>query len=168
MALDTKAKANEWGYALAAIRCLQALSCETLDPALEILKQVLAQTQPEGFLRTFVDAGPKMVPLLREAARRGLFPEYTGHILAAFQSDGDQAGSPQAAPTGDQIPPEPLSERELEVLRLVAAGLTNRQIAEHLFISLNTVKSHIHHLCSKLEASNRTQAVAQARQYGLL
>ena len=91
--------------------------------------------------------------------------EYTRRLLAAF---GRAEKPTSAAPVSGSEFVEPLSERELEVLRLVAEGLSNRQIAERLVLSLGTVKSHIHHIYGKLGASKRTQAVARARQLGLI
>jgi LuxR family maltose regulon positive regulatory protein len=100
------------------------------------------------------------------AADREARSGYVGKLLAAFAPSGAGAGgAPQAA-----VSPlvEPLSERELEVLRLVAAGLTNQAIADQLFIALSTVKSHTNSIYGKLGVRNRTQAVAQARALSLL
>ena len=151
-----------WKYGLIALRVMQSLAAPNSDAALEYLTDALTLAQPERFIRTFVDGGSALIPLLIEAARQGVFPEYVGEILEAFES--------KISPSSVSLPPgiKPLSERELEVLRLLAAGLTNRQIAEQLVVSISTVKSHVHHICNKLDASNRTQAVARARQFGFL
>jgi LuxR family maltose regulon positive regulatory protein len=151
-----------WQYGMTALRVMQTLAAPSNSAALEYLTDALTLAQPEKFIRTFMDGGTTLVPLLKEAARRGIFPVYVGEILAVFE---DMAGTSTVG-----LPPgiEPLSERELEVLRLLAAGLTNRQIAEQLIVSISTVKSHVHHISSKLGASNRTQAVTQARELGLL
>jgi LuxR family maltose regulon positive regulatory protein len=152
---------NDWGYGLMATRVLQAIAAESGETALEFLGDALTRGQAEGFIRTFVDAGEPLVPLLQDAARHGLAPEYCGRILAAF------GGKNQAAPATPGLV-EPLSERELEVLRLVAAGLSNRQIASRLAISPSTAKSHVHNICGKLGASNRAHALTLARELKLL
>jgi LuxR family maltose regulon positive regulatory protein len=118
--------------------------------------------EPEGYVRTFADLGLPLARLLQKARSRGVRPEYIETLLAAF---GGQA----AEDSGEQPSlPEPLTEREAEVLRLVAAGLTNREIAEQLVISAETVKKHSGNIYSKLGVGNRIQAVARARELGVL
>lgn len=146
-----------WGYAIIAVRVLQSLAAESLEEALEFLGEALRLAQPDGFIRTFADAGEPLAPLLREAAVRGILPEYVGQILSAIK----------VAPQASSLV-EPLSERELEVLRLVTAGLSNREIARKLFISPGTAKTHIHHLCGKLGVRNRTEAASRAKELGLV
>lgn len=92
-----------------------------------------------------------------------LDPSVAAKVLAEFSRV-----SPSRTATGSQVLPEPLSEREIEVLQLVTAGLSNREIAERLFISVGTAKTHIHHLCGKLGVRNRTEAAMKARELGLL
>ena len=154
------AAANDWGYGLIAGLVLQALAADTSSAALEFLGQALSMAEPQGFIRTFADAGAPLAPLLQEAARRGLYPEYAGQILAAI-------GEKPRADAAASALVEPLSERELEVLRLVAAGLSNRQIAQQLVVSLGTAKTHIHNIYGKLGASSRVQAIARARELDL-
>ncbi|UCC52862.1 MAG: hypothetical protein JSV68_02630, partial [Anaerolineaceae bacterium] len=136
--------------------------------ALNKLEQALILAEPGGFIRVFVDEGPLMAGLLYEALSRGIAPEYVRRLLAAFPDEGyEQAKPPQShAPESDLI--EPLSERELEVLQLIAQGLTNREIGERLFLSLNTVKAHTRNIYGKLDIHNRTQAVSRARALGIL
>jgi LuxR family maltose regulon positive regulatory protein len=159
-ALTDKASAAGWRYGLVYLHVLQTLSAPDMDTAVDFLAKALRIAHPEGFIRTFIDRGEELIPFLREAALRGKQSEYIGEILAAYT---EQPAHP-ALPLGI----EALSERELEVLHLLAAGLTNRQIAEQLIVSISTVKSHVHHISGKLDVSNRTQAVARARQLGLL
>jgi LuxR family maltose regulon positive regulatory protein len=121
------------------------------------LKRALTLAEPEGYVRTFVDEGTPMAALLRQALVRGIAPRYVGRLLAAF-------GEPAAA----QPLPEPLTGRELEVLRLIVAGLTNQEIADQLVISVATVKRHITNIYGKLGVSHRTQAVARAQELDLL
>jgi LuxR family maltose regulon positive regulatory protein len=142
-------------------RVLQALAAETSKEALAFLTEAVTQAEPEGYVRTLVDLGEPLVPLLKEAAQRGIKPEYVGQILTAMR------GGQQVIPLPSSLV-EPLSERELAVLRLVAAGLSNREIAEKLIVSPGTAKSHVNHICGKLGARNRTEAVTRAKELGLV
>jgi LuxR family maltose regulon positive regulatory protein len=151
-----------WGYALIVIRILQSLAAEEQVAAVAALGEALKASQAEGYLRAYVDAGPALVPLLRESARRGVAPEYIGQILDAFGEGRKKV----AAPAMPLV--EALSERELEVLRLVAAGLSNREIARQLVISPGTAKTHIHNICGKLEVRNRTGAAMRAKELNLV
>jgi LuxR family maltose regulon positive regulatory protein len=164
------------------LRALQALAyaaCGDQAGALAALAEALALAAPEGYLRVFVDEGPPMAALLRQllADRRQERPaaatsaprEYLARLVDTFE----QAGLPIRLPArrGGLVVAglvEPLSARELEVLRLLAAGAPNRAIAKQLVVTLDTVKRHLSHLFSKLEVANRTQAVARARELGLL
>jgi LuxR family maltose regulon positive regulatory protein len=147
--------------------------------AMAALERALALAEPEGFVRTFVDEGPPMARLLYEAVTRGLMPTYAGKLLAAFPETeaarATQATTPRVVPSepklGERLAEpliEPLSEREQEVLGLLAEGLTNREIASRLFLSLNTIKAHTRNIYGKLDVHSRTQAVARARALGVL
>ncbi len=150
---------------------LQALASQAggePDRAMTALERALTLAEPEGFVRIFVDEGPPMARLLYEAASRGISPDYACRLLAAFPVAGaEQTGLPETrAPEPDLV--EPLSERELEVLQLVAEGLTNREVASRLFLSLNTVKAHTRNIYGKLNVHSRTQAIARSQELGLL
>jgi LuxR family maltose regulon positive regulatory protein len=150
-----------------AIRILvpQALAFQMegdADQALSALNQALSLAAPEGYVRIFVDEGEPMARLLRRALAEGIAPSYVSRLLAAF---GESA---QPVPRATKALVEPLTERELEVLRLIAAGLSNREIAQELVVAVSTVKSHINHIYGKLDAKSRIQAVAKARKLGLL
>jgi LuxR family maltose regulon positive regulatory protein len=145
--------------------------------ALAALEEALALAWPEGYVRVFVDEGAPMAVLLGGlvAAQRaggtaaGIPLNYLRRLLQAFEQ-GAVPVVPQARHGMVVVPGlvEPLSDRELEVLRLVAAGRPNREIAEELVVVLDTVKKHVGRVLDKLGAANRTQAVARARELGLL
>jgi LuxR family transcriptional regulator, maltose regulon positive regulatory protein len=130
--------------------------------ALVSLERALRMAEPEGYIRLFTDLGPGMARLLQEAQSRGVSLLYIQQLLQVFQEKHPFTGSPGL------MLPEPLTQREQEVLRLVAAGLSNREIAEQFVISAETVKKHVGSITGKLGASNRTEAVARARSMGLL
>ena len=133
------------------------------------LERALTIAEPEGYVRTFVDEGAPMAALLRQSASRGVAPAYVSKLLDALDAEAPMrrgptgAGSPVVQPLD-----EPLSEREREVLRLIATGLSNRDIAQELVLTTGTVKKHINNIFTKLNARSRTQAVSQAREFNLL
>jgi LuxR family maltose regulon positive regulatory protein len=173
-------ESRERGGRVVEILTLRALNLSARgrrSEAVDVLRTALALAEPEGYVRTFTDEGPPMVALLEQVrkARRpsqrdagsGASAEYVAGLLAALGAeDPSRAGSlPPGAP-GHLA--EIVSEREIEVLRLLASGTANREIAEKLFLSLDTVKTHLKHIYSKLGVHSRTQAVAQARELGLI
>jgi LuxR family maltose regulon positive regulatory protein len=151
---------HKWDYGMVWLLSHMAVTDESEQRALKYLNTALDIGYDGILLRTFIEAGPKLLPHLRKLAARYEHPEYIGEIIEAIEIE-NKADSPLS---GNQK----LSVREVEVLRLVTAGLTNRQIAEQLVISISTVKSHIHHICTKLDAINRTQAAAKARELGII
>jgi LuxR family maltose regulon positive regulatory protein len=139
-------------------------------PSLQALREALSLAEPEGWVRSFVDEGQPMAEMLSRLGKAGA---YVDRLVAAFSSTpapspGLASRSRDAGPAAGHPPVEPLTDRELEVLALIAEGLSNRQIAGRLVVSINTVKTHAKNLNAKLGASNRTQAVARARELGLL
>jgi LuxR family maltose regulon positive regulatory protein len=135
--------------------------------AIARLGQALTLAEPGGFIRIFVDEGLPLARLLYEALARGIAPNYVRRLLSAFPVvEPEQASSSKQAPKFELI--EPLSERELEVLQLIAQGLTNPDIATRLFLSLHTIKAHTRNIYGKLGVHNRMQAVARARALGIL
>jgi LuxR family maltose regulon positive regulatory protein len=144
---------------------LQALALKAKGDkpgALAALTRALTLGEPEGYLRIFLDEGAPMAELLRRAGSHGIASKYVVKLLSEFSQD---AG---AAPASQQPLIEPLTDRELQVLRLLAEGLSNRAIAERLVVALGTVKSHTASLYRKLDVTSRTQAVARATELGLL
>ncbi len=130
--------------------------------ALSSLEGSLRIAKPEGYLRRYVDLGLPMGRLLQEAKARGVMGEYVTKLLEAFGGDLSEPASTL------QALPEPLTPREQEILERLAAGLTNREIAGQFVISPETVKKHVASISGKLGTSNRTEAVARARELGLL
>jgi LuxR family maltose regulon positive regulatory protein len=148
---------------------LQALSLQKqgdMDQAIATLEKSLTLAEPRGFIRIFVDEGPPMAHLLYEALHRGIEPEYVQQLLAAFSVDEPEQIAPPQTTETELI--EPLSDRELEVLKLLAKGLTNREIADRLYISLNTAKVHVRNINSKLGTNSRSKTVIRARSLGIL
>jgi LuxR family maltose regulon positive regulatory protein len=158
------------------IRVLKALALDVSgdhDKALGLLADTLTRAAPEGYVRVFVDEGPPMASLLRRLAGVGkgevprMSSDVRGHLNTVLRACRPIAGVPR-----DEGPavwlPHPLTDRELEVLQLLAAGRRNREIAEELYVSVDTVKKHVSHILDKLAASNRTEAVAEAVSLGIL
>lgn len=130
--------------------------------ALTSFEHALRLAEPEGYIRLFVDLGLPMGRLLQEAHSRDMMPAYTRKLLNAFDTDLAPFASAQPSLA------EPLTDREAEVLQLMSAGLTNREIAQELVISPGTVKKHAANIYGKLNVSSRTEAAARARELGLL
>ena len=151
------------------ILVLQALAHEargSIPLALVSLERALTLAEPQGYVRLFVDEGPPMARLLYEALAAGIAPDYVRRLLASCSA----AQTPPLAilqASGAEFV-EPLSERELEVLQLVAEGLNNQEIGTRLFLSPHTVKVHTRNIYAKLGVHNRTQAAVRARLLGLL
>jgi LuxR family maltose regulon positive regulatory protein len=163
------------------IRALQALALDAAsesDCALDALMDALALAQPEGYVRVFADEGAPMTTLLRRlvaSAQRGLgstldivLLEYAVRLLGAAPPERADPAMSAIRIAGGTVLVEPLTEREGEVLLLVAEGKANREIAEQLVVTLDTVKKHLTHIFGKLGAVSRTQAVARARELNLL
>jgi LuxR family maltose regulon positive regulatory protein len=136
--------------------------------AFDALARALNLAEPGGFVRVFVDEGPPMARLLYAVLSQGSTAAFVQHLLAAFPDvEAVENAEPKIqSPDGEWI--EPLSERELDVLKLLAEGQSNPEIASNLYLSLNTVKAHTRNIYSKLGVNNRTQAGAKARSLGLL
>jgi LuxR family maltose regulon positive regulatory protein len=167
---------ERWGRVLEALVLrTRALEGEgRRDEALTVLERALGLGMNENYTRVFIDEGAPMEDLLRSLQReRGPSP-YAARLLAAFQSEPgplDERQRPARAegpPAAPQPLIEPLTDRELEVLQELAEGLTNREIARRLMVSLNTIKTHTKNIYAKLDVRNRTEAVIRAQELGLL
>lgn len=144
---------------------LQALTLSASGDAahaMTALTQALTSAEPEGYVRIFMDEGTPMVQLLHTAESRGVVPTYVRQLLAAF---GKAAPDTTLALASLQ---EPLSERELEILKLIAAGRSTQEIAQGLVIAVGTVRTHLKSIYGKLDAHSRLQAVERARALKLL
>jgi LuxR family maltose regulon positive regulatory protein len=150
---------------LVEILALKALVYQAMDDipqALNALERALNIGRPEEYLRVFIDEGPLMVELLRHAGSKGIESHYVATILAATKQEA-------ALPTDEQQPLiDPLSNRELEILELLADGCSNQDVAEQLIIAVGTVKAHTVSIYRKLNVNSRMQAVARARDLRLL
>ena len=164
------AEAGKRNGSIIEILILLALAREAQDngaQALPPLTQALTLAQPESYVRIFVDEGPAMANLLSKAAARGIMPDYCGKLLAAFEFIGLEIERKSERPPAQPLI-DPLSARELEILTHIAAGLRNKEIAETLFVSVNTVHYHTKNLYSKLGVNSRTQAITRAIALNLL
>jgi len=153
------------------VMALQAVALQAHgeeDQAVQVLCDALALAAPGGFIRLFVDEGPPMAHLLSAAAASGMMPDYIGKLLAALEADAHKSEDTSSLPPPAQPLIEPLSPRELEILHLMAQGLSNQEMCEQLFLALSTVKGHNRNIFGKLQVQRRTEAVARARELGLL
>lgn len=172
--LQVAERAGWLGFVI-EILILQALALQKQGNTLQAiapLERALSLAEPSAYVRSFIDEGPPMARLLYQAATRGIAPAYASKLLAAFETE-IQGEEKRVIPSAPPLPStlaliEPLSERELEVLQLIAKGLSNQEIAQRLFISLRTVKWHTSNIYGKLGVKNRTEAAAKARELDLL
>lgn len=147
---------------LLALKALALYARGDATDALAVLADALQVAEPEGYVRAFVEAGPSMANLLQRLSVRGKTSTYVEQLLAAL------GGEPRREPDPSAGLAEPLTRRELEVLRLIATGATNTEIARELVLTVNTVKKHTGHIFAKLGVTSRTLAVARARELKLL
>jgi LuxR family maltose regulon positive regulatory protein len=146
------------------ILVLQAHACQARgdsQAALGSLQHALTLSEPEGYVRIFLDEGPPIIPLLRAAAKDGIVQNYVRRLLAAVNKTQNTAPVQQGLI-------EPLSERELDVIRLLASDLDGPDIARELVVSLNTVRTHTKNIYAKLGVNNRRAAVRRAQELDLL
>ncbi|MGD8475233.1 MAG: LuxR C-terminal-related transcriptional regulator, partial [Anaerolineae bacterium] len=177
--LDRQIRVTEaagWTGTLIELLILQALARQEhalghrsdASQALASLERALALAEPAGYFRIFVDEGTPMARLLEQAAVRGIAPSYAHRLLAALDASvSAEEGEGPPVPHPQRLV-EPLSRRELEVLGLLATELSGPEIAQNLIISVTTVRSHTRSIYGKLGVHSRYEAVARARELGLL
>jgi LuxR family maltose regulon positive regulatory protein len=162
--------AKGWQDEQLKVMVLQAAALQAhgeQDQAVQLLCDALSLAEPGGFIRLFVDEGRPMAHLLSKAAALGMMPDYLAKVLAACVAEEQRADTSYLPPPAQPLI-EPLSPRELEVLQLMAQGRSNQEISERLVLALSTVKGHNRNIFGKLQVQRRTEAVARARELGLL
>jgi LuxR family maltose regulon positive regulatory protein len=157
------------------VRALALWADKARKDALVTIADALALAAPEGYIRRFVDEGTAMLEILLAVAERGVATEYLKRLLASFPAATNVRPRPIKASLPEQqvardvsLVLEPLSQRELEVLRLIADGKSNAEVAKILVIALSTVKTHTNSIFSKWQVTSRTQAIMRARELNLL
>jgi LuxR family maltose regulon positive regulatory protein len=174
--LQRRAEAQGHGRRTVQTLILRALVHQALggaDAAAQTLDRALSLARPEGYVRVFLDEGERLVPLLREAVLHGTEPRYARTLLEAMGMEIDLRARPgfrseTSLRNADQPLIEPLSKRELEVLRFLTTSLSSSEIAGQLYVSVNTVRSHIRHIYGKLDAHSRIEAIARAQELQLI
>ena len=176
------AEAGErWGRVIEilVLRALLMAAEKDVDRALSYLERALMRAEPEGYVRIFLDEGKPMAALLLEAINRQICPGYARRLLDAHERTREKLGQPPVAqPASTAVgakreekasatPADLLTDRERDVLRLIAEGLTNQEIADRLFVSLNTVKTHVKSIYQKLNVRNRAEAATKAQSLGI-
>src|SRR5215469_14121099 len=163
-------EARGWADERLKVLVLEALALQAegeQDQAVQVLGEALALAEPSGCIRTFVDEGTPMARLLIVAAAQGRMPDYLGKVRAVFEAE-EQRYQDQSSPPPAHPLIEALSRREVEVLQLIAQGLSNREISQRLVLAVSTVKGHNLKIFGKLQVQRRTEAVARARALGLV
>lgn len=165
------AEAYGWGSKVIEVLALQAVAFQedgNSDLAQTKLERAIQLAEPEGFIRTFVDEGPSMAHLLYDVLYREDAPEYVQRLIVAFPNIEPEKDTATKGRVDQAGLIEPLSDREIEVLELIAKGLANKVIAERLFLSPHTIKTHTRNIYGKLGVNSRIQAVYRARTLGIL
>jgi LuxR family maltose regulon positive regulatory protein len=165
------ATSSGWQVEVLTLKALLLQALGRMEEAMPPLARALAVAESTGRVLAFLEHGSPMAALLREAVRQGVEADYARQILAAFEARG-RAGQHrpplEETPSAQATLVEPLSERELQVLRLLRSTLPLREIAGRLYISIHTVRTHVRHIYAKLGVHGRTEAVLHAEELGLL
>ncbi len=156
--------AGRWGRVIStlALRASARHAADDIDGALADLSRALSLAEPHGYVRVFLEQGPAMGNLLRLAATQGISPAYASRLVAEFDRSAPRECS------SEQPLIEPLTDRELEVLRFLASDLTMEEIGQELFVARSTVRSHAKSIYGKLNVHSRREAVRRAQALGLL
>jgi LuxR family maltose regulon positive regulatory protein len=156
-------------YPLVKMNLMRALASHNSVDALHFLVKSLELGEPEGYVRTFVDEGKLIKPLLNKAISQGIKPNYASELLSTIKAEEHQRHVSRSKIIPSSSPVFGLlSKRELEVMRLIEKGFSDRQIADKLVIGLSTAKTHVHHIFVKLSAKDRLQAVNRAKELQLI
>jgi LuxR family maltose regulon positive regulatory protein len=169
--LRQQVEAKNWQDEQLKVMVLQAVALHAhgeKDKAVQLLSEALALAEPGGFIRLFVDEGAPMAELLSTVAAQGIKPDYVNKLLATFDVETKKDERPTVSVLSPSALVEPLTPRELEVLQLIADGLSNQEIGARLFLALDTVKGHNRRIFDKLQVQRRTEAIARAHELGLL
>lgn len=166
-------EAKDWPDEKLKVLILQSVALHMhgeTNCAIKMIVDALSLAEPGGFIRLFVDEDGLITELLKAAAKHGTMLDYINRLLTVLETeDHNRSDKPYQSSTAiNQSLIEPLSHRELEVLQLIAQGLSNSEIGEQLFLALDTVKGHNRNIFSKLQVKRRTAAVARARELGLI
>jgi LuxR family maltose regulon positive regulatory protein len=137
---------------------------EQIDEAIPVLERGLSFAAERGIVQPFIDEGPALARILYRARALGVDHPFVGRLLAAFPLDQQSAAAAETQPPSV----EPLSAREVQVLTLLSQGLSNKEIAARLYLSVRTVKWYTSNIYAKLGVASRTQAIAKARQLQIL
>lgn len=168
-AMESKGWKDEYLKAL-ILQALASQAKQRKDETCRLLEEALELAEAGGFIRLFLDEGKPMERLLLMASAKGIKPVYIGRLLSAFTLERrirDEAGAGSSSSRSQGLI-DPLSQRELEVLSLIDQGLSNNEIGERLFLALDTIKGHNRRIFEKLDVKRRTEALARARELGLL
>ena len=154
------------------ILILEAIAWHALgddDQAFSALERAIVSAERGGYIRLFADEGPSIVELLHRARDRDIAPEYVDKLISACEvGPGPKPQADDAQTATAQSLVDPISDRELEILNLIADGMSNREAAGKLIVATSTVKKHLENIYGKLGVHNRTRAVACARDLNLL
>jgi LuxR family maltose regulon positive regulatory protein len=165
-----QAKERCWADRLLEVMAVQSIALYVSgekEKAVAQLSEALAAAEAGGFIRLFLDEGPLMAELLSTAAAQGIHLNYVNKLLAAFAAEPKEQRSTGSLASSLALA-DPLTPREVEVLRLIASGLSNQEIGARLFLALDTVKGHNRRIFEKLQVQRRTEAIARARELGLI
>ena len=168
-----QAEAKGWADRRLQVLLLQALAQQAANEnaqAMQTIGEALTLAAPGGLLRLFVDAGPPLATLLRQAAQAGVAPRFAQQVLTAFGETAiAQPPLTQASIQSIAQPlMDPLSARELDVLKLLTTELTGPEIARELMVSLNTMRTHTKNIYAKLGVNSRRTAVRRAEELNLI
>jgi LuxR family maltose regulon positive regulatory protein len=159
---------NGYQFYSILVRIEQALTSSRRDEATRFLSEALILARPEGIIRPFVDFGKMLAPLLLQAISMGIEPIFASQLLTIIEDEDRLLHSRKGRNSFSILTPSVLSEREMEVIRLIVEGLSDKQIATNLVIGLSTTKTHVHHILDKLDTQTRTQAAIRAKELKLI